>query len=281
MSNFTNLNTLMHIKRYSENTITAYIGLLKSFDAYLGDSLAIHRLDTKHLFQKLREFIIDKKYAYTTQKQLLSALKLYMKEMYNIPLDLQTLTPRKPQRVLPDILSKEEVTAMLNRTANLKHKSILATIYSLGLRTGELQHLKLSHLDGKRNIISIKQAKGRKDRILPFPESLKLLLRDYYKEYRPNWYLFEGQSGKQYSAASVRAVFNAACKRAAIVKHVTPHSLRHAYATHVLESGTSLKAIQQLLGHTNIKTTMLYTQVSNRSVLGVKSPLDDLKLDTT
>jgi len=279
MSMFLDFNTLMIIKKYSSNTINTYIGLLESFQHYLGDSLPLNKLNNKHLLQKIREFIIDKNYAYTSQKQFLSALKLYMKEMYKVVLDFDTVQPRKPQRVLPEIFSKEEVTLLLNKTQNIKHKAMLAILYSLGLRSGELINLKIKHIDKHRNTIFIEKAKGRKDRVLPYPESLKQLLRDYYVMYKPKEYVFEGQKEWQYSSTSLRSVFNESCKRAKIKKQVTCHSLRHSYATHLLESGTNLKIIQELLGHNNIKTTMLYTQVSNRSVLNTHSPLDFLELN--
>ena len=153
---------------------------------------------------------------------------------------------------------------------------MLTTIYALGLRSGELINLKMAHIDKHSDILTIKAAKGKRDRPLPFPESLKLLLREYYIKYKPNTYLFEGQKN-QYSHASLRAVFINAVKRANIKKDVTLHSLRHAYATHLLESGTDLRLIQVLLGHNNIKTTMVYTHVSKRSMLQVKSPLDFLQ----
>jgi len=176
MSNFNDFKTLLTIKRYSNNSISSYIQLLKNFQDYLTDKLPINKLDNKHLFQKIREFLIDKKYAYTTQKQFLSALKLYMLEMYKKELDLSTLQPKKPQRILPEILSKQEVERILNRTKNKKHKAMLAVLYSLGLRTGELINLKIKDLDKHRNIVLIKNAKGRKDRIVPYPEVLKPIL---------------------------------------------------------------------------------------------------------
>ena len=259
-----------------DSTITSYIGLLTSFDHYIGDTLEIHRLDSKYLLQKIREIVFDKKYAYTTQKQLLSAIKLYMLECHNTVVDLDTIRPKTPQRILPEILSTKEVKQLLDGTQNIKHKAILATIYALGLRSGELINLKIKDLDGDRNTIFIQQAKGKRDRVLPFPESLKPFLRTYYQKYKPKLYLFEGQKGRKYTSSSLRAVFNQACKRAGIRKQVTLHSLRHAYATHLLDKGTDLRRIQSLLGHNNIKTTMIYTHVTQKNILDTQSPLDFL-----
>ena len=249
---------------------------MRYFDRYIGDALQIHRLEHRYLLQFIRDIILDKNYAYTTQRQLLSVLKLYLKEMCNMEVDFDTLRPRSPQKILPDILSKQEVKRLIDLTKNIKHQAMLTTIYALGLRSGELINLKVIHLDGSRNMVSIKQAKGRKDRILPFPESLKPYLRVYYKQYRPNVFLFEGQKGGKYTPNSLRSVFKQAVIRAHIKKDVTLHSLRHAYATHLLEGGTDLRRIQTLLGHTTIKTTMLYTQVSSRNILDTRSPLDFL-----
>ncbi len=273
---FEDFETLLKIKRYSPNTIKTYVGLLQSFSDYIGDFQEIHRLDAKHLLQKIREIILDKSYAYTTQKQLLSALALYLKEMHNRDADLSTLRPRSPQKILPDILSLAEVKLILDKTENIKHKAMITTIYALGLRSGELINLEIANMDGSRNMVFIKQAKGRKDRMLPFPEKLKELLREYYKSNKPKRFLFEGQNGGAYTASSLRAVFKQAAKRASIKKDVSLHSLRHAYATHLLESGTDLRVIQELLGHNTIKTTMLYTQVTNTHLLKVKSPLEFL-----
>lgn len=275
MNTFKDFQKLLEIKRYSPNTVKTYVGLLTVFDRYIGSEHEIHRLDNKFLLQKIREIIIDKNYAYTTQKQLLSVLSLYMKEIHNSHLDLDTLRPRKPQRVLPEILSLKEVQLLLERTENLKHRAMLTTIYALGLRSGELINLKIGDLDGDRKMVFIKRAKGKRDRYLPFPDSLRKVLLEYYKEYRPKIYLFEGRDGK-YTAGSLRMVFNAAVKRANIRKHVTVHSLRHSYATHLLEAGTDIRIIQELLGHNALKTTMLYTHVSNNTIQGARSPLDFL-----
>lgn len=156
---------------------------------------------------------------------------------------------------------------------------MLALLYSLGLRSGEVINLKISDIDENRNSIFIKKAKGNKDWILPYPESLKKFLRNYYVEYKPRLYVFEGQKGEQYIATSLRAIFNKGCERSRINKRVTCHSLRHFFATHLLESGTNLKVIQELLGHNSINTTMLYAQVSNRSIRSIQSPLVFLDIE--
>ncbi len=152
---------------------------------------------------------------------------------------------------------------------------MLTTVYALGLRSVELRVLKITHLDEDRNGVFIQNAKGKRYRVLPFSESLKNVLRGYYKRNRPKTYLFEGRNG-QYASESLRAVFKSALKRVVIKKRVTLHSRRHAHATHLSESGTDFGSIQELLGHNIIKTTMRYTHVSNKHLLNAKSPLDFL-----
>ena len=154
---------------------------------------------------------------------------------------------------------------------------MLTVVYALGLRSGELINLKIKDLDGDRNQIRISSAKGRKDRYLPFPNKLKLLLRSYFTAYRPQDYLFEGRDGNAYTPSSLRAVFNNARKKACINKSVTLHTLRHSYATHLMDAGTDLRIIKELLGHNSIKTTLIYTHVTQRSLDNVPSPLDFLK----
>lgn len=165
---------------------------------------------------------------------------------------------------------------MLKATQNIKHKAILTTIYSLGLRVGELINLKIIDIDGDRNLVTVRKGKGYKDRIIMLSPVLKKLLRMYFKKYRPTEYLFEGKIGGKYSTSSVRKILGKSTKIANINKEVVPHSLRHSFATHLLENGTDIRVIQILLGHNSIKTTQIYTKVSNTLIHQVKSPLDFL-----
>lgn len=153
---------------------------------------------------------------------------------------------------------------------------MIATIYALGLRSGELINLRLDYILKDQQVIHIKSSKGKKDRILPLPQKLRQLWAPYYETYKPKEYLFEGQKGGSYTATSLRLVLKTACKKAQIPGNHTVHSLRHAYATHLFDNGTDIRMIQKLLGHNDIKTTLIYTQVSKRSMLEVKSPLEDI-----
>jgi integrase/recombinase XerD len=174
-------------------------------------------------------------------------------------------------------LSKEEVKIILNAHNNLKHKMMLSLIYACGLRCGELLALKPVHIDSKRNIVLLKKAKGNKDRIVPLSPKILEMLRQYYKDYKPKIYLFEGQiSGSPYDSRSLQLVLKQALKKVGIQKPVTLHWLRHSFATHLLESGTDLRYIQELLGHCSSRTTEIYTHVSTKSIQQIKSPFDDL-----
>jgi len=183
----------------------------------------------------------------------------------------------KRSKVLPNVLSKEEIKLILNAHSNIKHKMMLSLIYSCGLRRSELINLKPQDIDSKRNIVLLKNAKGKKDRITPLSPIILEMLRNYYNGYKPKTWLFEGQIvGEQYSEQSLQSVLKQALQKAGNTKPVTLHWLRHSYATHLLESGTDLRYIQELLGHSSSKTTEIYTHVSTKSIQQIKSPFDDL-----
>ncbi|MBL7898856.1 MAG: tyrosine-type recombinase/integrase, partial [Crocinitomicaceae bacterium] len=182
----------------------------------------------------------------------------------------------RPEKVekLPKVLSKSEVQKIIAHTANIKHKCIVSLLYSAGLRRQELLDMKITDIDSARMMIRVNQGKGKKDRYTVLSTTLLEDLREYFKEWRPKEYLFEGISGEKYTASSVRSVLVGAAKRAKIWKTVTPHMLRHSFATHLLEAGTDIRYIQTLLGHASTKTTEVYTQVTLVNVQQIKSPLD-------
>lgn len=183
----------------------------------------------------------------------------------------------KRAKLLPNVLSKEEIKLILNAHSNIKHKMMLSLIYSCGLRCGELLALQPVHIDSLRNIVLLKNSKGKKDRIAPLSPKILKMLREYYTSFRPKKYLFEGLvPGEPYSDKSLQSVLKQALQKTAITKPVTLHWLRHSYATHLLESGTDLRYIQELLGHSSSKTTEIYTHVSTKSIQQIKSPFDDL-----
>ncbi|MDP9230096.1 MAG: tyrosine-type recombinase/integrase [Bacteroidota bacterium] len=191
------------------------------------------------------------------------------KEFYDLP------RAQKPQQ-LPSVFAEEEVKQLILATENLKHRSMLCLAYAGGLRVSEIVNVKLTDVDSKRMVITLRQAKGKKDRQVMLSEKLLLLLREYFKEFKPKHWLFEGQSGDQYSTRSVQEVIQQAKKKAGIKKKGSIHALRHSFATHLLEGGTDIVSIKELLGHTSLRTTMIYTHVSKKHLSKIQSPLDKL-----
>ncbi|MER3317716.1 MAG: tyrosine-type recombinase/integrase [Allomuricauda sp.] len=277
MEYLNNFKTIMELKRYSSNTIATYIGLLKTF--FESNHLNSHKLEDvseKEIIPMMIAHINARKYGYTSQKQIISALRLFFMEVFRKKMDFHSIYPTQKPHSLPNILSQSEIRLLLKSVTNLKHRTMLTTIYALGLRSGELLRLKISHIDSDRMLVSIIASKGKKDRMVMLPPKLLQLLREYFKCYRPIEYLFEGRNGGMYSSAGLNKVFAMSKQRAGIIKHATLHTLRHSFATHLLEKGTDVRIIQKLLGHNNIGTTLLYTKVSNNVIGQVRSPLEDL-----
>lgn len=218
--------------------------------------------------------IASKSYSISSHRQCISALKHYFDYSDNALFDTSELKRPKKSKYLPEVLSKEEVIDLIRVTRNLKHRTVLALIYSSGLRIGELINLKLSHVDIDRRQILIRQAKGRKDRYVILAESFLPLLYNYLQTYEPKLFFVEGYDQSQYSASAVRNFLKGSCHRAKISKKVTPHTLRHSFATHMLENGTDLRYIQELLGHAKPETTMIYTHVAKKDLMRIQSPLD-------
>ena len=263
-------------KRYSESTLKTYSEALKSFLIFC-NTKAIKDITHDDVIRYNNEYILKNNLSSSYQNQLVNAIKLFFKIIKDTTIEIDKIHRPKREKVLPNVLSKEEVKAILEAHRNLKHKTMLSLIYSCGLRCGELLALKPVHIDSKRNIVLLKNAKGKKDRIVPLSPKILEMLREYYKMYKPQIYLFEGQTiGMPYDARSLQLILKQALKKTGITKPATLHWLRHSYATHLLESGTDLRYIQELLGHNSSKTTEIYTHVSTKSLQQIKSPFDDL-----
>ena len=271
-----NFKRWLRSKRYSENTNKTYSDALKSFLVFYRTK-NIHEISNEDVIIYNNDYILKNKLSASYQNQIVNAIKLYFRTIQDKKIELEKIHRPKHARELPNVLSKEEVKAILGAHSNIKHKAMLSMIYSGGLRSGELLSLQTQHIDSKRNIVLLKNAKGKKDRIVPLSPKILDLLRDYYKIYKPRLYLFEGQkAGEKYDARSLQQILKQALQKAGITKPVTLHWLRHSYATHLLETGTDLRYIQELLGHSSSKTTEIYTHVSTKSIQQIKSPFDDL-----
>lgn len=273
------LKHYMKQRRYSENTIKTYTEALTIFINFIG-ARQLRDIMLVDLETFNHEYIIRKKLSVSYQNQVINALKLYFGRFHSKQFDLSYIERPKEGNPLPVVLSLEEVERLLNGIRNIKHRAMLSVIYSAGLRMGELIDLKISDIDSTRMVIHIKKAKGKKDRIVPLSESTLDLLRTYFKKYRPKEYLFNGEGSLQYSRTSLQTVFRKAVKRAGINKSCTLHTLRHSFATHLLESGVNLRYIQDFLGHNSPKTTMIYTHVSSENARKIGSPIERIKLNT-
>ncbi len=263
-------------KRYSESTLTTYSEALKSFLLFYREK-PVAEITNEDVIIYNNEYILKNNLSASYQNQIVNAIKLYFKTIRETKIDIEKIHRPKRAKLLPNVLSKEEVKAILEAHSNIKHKMMLSLIYSCGLRCGELLALKPVNIDSKRNIVLLKNSKGKKDRIAPLSPKILEMLREYYKVFKPKHYLFEGQtSGESYSEKSLQSVLKQALQKAKITKPATLHWLRHSYATHLLESGTDLRYIQELLGHNSSKTTEIYTHVSTKSIQQIKSPFDDL-----
>lgn len=261
-------------KRYSESTVKTYFTLLADFIDYI-QKKPLNELSNKDVELFIEDVFIPRKLSVSTQRQLISAIKLFKAFYPECAIDEVRLTRPRKDKILPTVLSKEEVIDLLRCTKNLKHRAVLSMIYSAGLRISELLNLELKNIDVDRRQIIVKNAKGRKDRHIILAESFIPLMINYITSYVPKKYFVEGVvEGEKYSAESIRSFLKTACKLAHITKKVTPHTLRHSYATHLLENGIDLRYIQELLGHAKPETTMIYTHVSKKDLLQIKSPLD-------
>jgi len=264
----------MEGKRYSNSTIETYGIFIADFLEYLKNK-PLSESSNRDIEKFIEDVFIPRKYSISTHRQFISAIKLF--KVFNPSCGIEELNLTRPRksRFLPVVLSQIEVLEILRCTKNLKHRAILALLYSCGLRIGELINLELKHIDIQRNQVAVKNSKGRKDRYVKMADSLVPLIRNYVKTYNPKVYFAEGKPNQKYTASSVRAFLKRSCKLANINKNVTPHTFRHSYATHLLEGGTDIRLIQTLLGHNKPETTMIYTHVSTSSLEKINNPLDE------
>lgn len=263
-------------KRYSPNTIKTYSEALKSFLIFYREK-HITEISNEDVIIYNNEFILKNNLSDSYQNQIVNAIKLYFTTIRETKIEIDKIHRPKRSKLLPNVLSKEEVKLILNAHNNIKHRMMLSLIYSCGLRCGELLALRPVHIDSKRNIVLLKNSKGKKDRITPLSPKILEMLREYYILFKPTIYLFEGANpGEPYSEKSLQSVLKQALKKVGITKPVSLHWLRHSFATHLLESGTDLRYIQELLGHQSSRTTEIYTHVSTKSIQQIKSPFDNL-----
>ncbi|MFA5647446.1 MAG: tyrosine-type recombinase/integrase, partial [Bacteroidales bacterium] len=256
------LQWLTH-RRYSPNTIRTYIEMIKVFAVHMGNT-ELDKVTNLDVMNFINTKLVAQGYSFTYQNQLISSLKLFFREVVDSEINIDKLQRPRREYKLPNVLSKEEVKQILSSPKNVKHKTMLSLLYACGLRRRELLMLKPTDINSSRKTLMVRNSKGRKDRLVPLSDKTITMLRDYYKLYKPKVWLFEGQvEGERYSEASIAKVLKIALEETGIQRQVTLHWLRHSYATHLLEAGTDLRYIQELLGHKSSRTTEIYTHVSN------------------
>ncbi len=261
--------------RYSPRTIKTYKQLFEEFINFYA-SKKIDDISEPDILKYIRYLVQERGISSSYQNQAINTIKFYYEKVKGGTRKFYQLERPLKETKLPTVFSIEEIQAIIKVTENIKHKTILMICYSSGLRLSEILNLKISDIDSNRMQICIKAAKGKKDRYSLLSEKLLPILREYYIKYRPKEYLFEGVNGGQYSERSVQNLVKESMIKAKIKKEASVHTLRHSFATHLLENGTDLRYIQALLGHSSSKTTEIYTHVTSKALSGIKSPLDNL-----
>lgn len=261
--------------RYSSRTNESYLALLELFFKFYNEKDPL-KITSNEVSQFVHEFIVTNGYSASYQNQMISAIKTFYKILGKANFEPKIFERPRKSKALPKVFSKDEVKRILNATKNNKHKLLLWIIYSCGLRRSEVTNILLTDLDRSRGIVHIREGKGKVDRIVPVSAKVWEKIDEYIDGFGPRKYLFEGQTGGRYSAESVYRVFKQALEHAGIKKDVGVHSLRHSYATHLHESGLDIRYIQELLGHKSTRTTEVYTHVSRRNLVAVRSPIEDM-----
>ncbi|MEQ8687266.1 MAG: tyrosine-type recombinase/integrase [Imperialibacter sp.] len=262
----------LSIKKYASNTIRTYVNYFEKFINHYKDH-EINALNELHI-KSFLEHMVRNKCSNSALNQAVNAIKFYYEIVLDMPNRYYEIERPLKEHKLPKVLSKTEVLAIIENTTNIKHRCVVELLYSGGLRRSELLNLKVTDIDSPRMTIRVEGAKGNKDRFTLLSEKVLEGLRKYYVKWKPSNFLFESPEGGQYSATSVKRIITAAAEKARIKKLVSPHMLRHSFATHLLESGTDLRQIQILLGHNSLKTTEIYTHVATTAFNCIKNPLD-------
>ena len=270
------IKTLL-LRKYSEKTVKVYTSLFLQFMRYFKrkrlDEIGDEEIRDYLLYLNTRRKVSD-----SHLNQSINSIKFYYEKVLGRPTKEYYLQRPRTSRKLPEVMSLEEVSSILRSVDNIKHRCILYLIYSGGLRLGEVTNLRVTDIDPGRMMIKIRQGKGKKDRYTLLSDKALELVRQYLQEYSSSDWLFQGKEGGKYSDRSVQEIFHKAVRKAGIRKPVTVHTLRHSFATHLLEQGTDIRYIQELLGHGNIKTTLIYSHITRKGISGIRSPLDSMTL---
>lgn len=271
------LEECLMLKRYSHRTVKSYRSALRQFFKFY-DDIKPRQIERKQIDAFILFLIREKKVSESYQSVMLSAITMFYSEVAGQPDKVAKMLWPKKQEKLPKVFTENEVTRLLHSIENLKHRCILMLIYSAGLRLGELINLRIHDLQPEQNRVFIRDAKGKKDRCSILSEKMLTHLAAYREVYKPAQWLFEGATGGSYSERSVQLIFERAKAKSDVYPYATVHTLRHSFATHLLEHGTDLRYIQELLGHSSSKTTEIYTHITQSGMNKIKSPLDNLEI---
>jgi site-specific recombinase XerD len=264
----------LRLKNYSQNTIENYTSQVRCFLEHFNN---VATKPSEISEKQIKEWLLQAK-SVNGLKHRISAVKLFYKLTGKQPLKFKHIEYPRSEKKLPQVLSQEEVQKMFDVCENLKHKVILALLYSCGLRVSELINLTWSNIDRSRMVINILNGKGKKDRQVMLPEIVVPLLENYWKQYKTKTYILSGQFSEQYSSRSVSQVLKQLATKAGIKKRVWTHQMRHNCFTHMVENGTDINLIQKLAGHNSVKTTMMYVQISDSLISKIQSPINNIRL---
>jgi integrase/recombinase XerD len=261
--------------RYSESTVKSYKGMFEEFINYY-PKYDINNIDEKMIIAFLRYLVTERKISTSYQNQSINSIKFYYERVLGGQRKIYLVERPRKEKTLPEVLNEQEIISVIQQIGNIKHKAIVLLTYSAGLRLSEVVNLRIKDIDSERMQVFVQQAKGRKDRYTSLSKKVLPVLREYFMEYKPKEWLFEGAKGRRYSVSSVQTIVKDAYTKAGIKKKVSTHTLRHSFATHLLENGTDLRYIQNLLGHESSKTTELYTHITTKGFDQIQNPLDKL-----
>ncbi|WP_282118116.1 site-specific tyrosine recombinase/integron integrase [Maribacter aquivivus] len=262
----------LELKKYANSTVKTYVTFFEMFINHYSDR-KLETLDEGDIRAYL-QVLIQRNASNSYLNQVINSIKFYYEVVLGMPNRFYEIERPRKEYKLPTVISKEEIISIIEHTNNLKHRCIVQLLYGSGLRRSELLNLKLNDIDSKRMLIRVEGAKGNKDRLTLLSKNALEDLRMYFKEWKPKEFLFEGRKGGRYSPESVVQIVKQAANKAGVKQNVSPHTLRHSFATHLLESNVDLRQIQVLLGHGSSKTTEIYTHVATNTFKTIKNPLD-------
>lgn len=271
------LRKALEIRGYAKKTISTYVSVFQRFMDHLDHPVS--QVTPGQIQAWQYHLVHEKKVSWTLFNQMVCALRFYFQKVQNCPWEIHHIPFHRRKKHIPTVLTTAEVKTLLDHCRLPKHRALLSTLYSTGIRLAELIHLRVSDIDSGRMLVHIRQGKGAKDRQVQLSSALLTQLRDYWRScaVKPTSWLFpSSQTHQQLDASTFQRMVARIAARSGISKPVSPHTLRHSFATHLLESGTDLRTIQSLLGHSNIQTTEVYLHIAAHHLQRVKNPLDQL-----